>query len=142
MPDGSGALVRFNNGKSNTAEYSQPIYGSDRLTSPELCDDTPQKAHLPVLGLYKEQQGLLMVTTDGDVFASANAYVSGMKKIYNAAYFSFSTWPSEKLSIETNQERSTNMRTNRMRSGNTRLGTIPWERTPVTLRWRPGTASI
>ena len=109
VPDGSGALVRFNNGKSNTAEYSQPIYGSDRLTSPELCDDTPQKAHLPVLGLYKEQQGLLMVTTDGDVFASANAYVSGMKKIYNAAYFSFSTWPSEKLSIETNQERSTNL---------------------------------
>lgn len=92
IPDGSGALIELNNGKGNYANYSQSIYGRDITAVKENAPDETEQAYLPVMAMVKGNNGLVMIATDGDTFATANAAVSGSKadqSSYNYCYFSF-----------------------------------------------------
>ena len=46
-----------------------------------------------MLGISKNSGSVLSVVQDGAAFAQVNAYVAGMKKNYNVAYFSFNYRP-------------------------------------------------
>ena len=92
VPDGSGAVINFNNGKGNYKNYSTYIYGDDLTKSPNLQPDVTEQTYLPVMALVKENNGLVMIATDGDTYAKANAAVAGNKADqagYNYCYFSF-----------------------------------------------------
>lgn len=92
VPDGSGAIIKLNNGKGNYAAYSQPIYGRDITQVKEVAPDETEQAYLPVMAMVKGSNGLVMIATDGDTFASANASVSYAKNdtsSYNNCYFTF-----------------------------------------------------
>ncbi len=92
IPDGSGARINLNNGKSNYSNYSSYIYGRDTTDIKENQPDETEQAYLPVLAMVQGSDGLVMVATDGDTFASANAavaYNSDDNAGYNYCYFSF-----------------------------------------------------
>ncbi len=92
IPDGSGAIINLNNGKGNYSSYSQPIYGRDITQVKEVEPDMVEQAYLPVMAMVSGNQGLVMIATDGDTFAQANADVSYSKtgnSWYNNCYFSF-----------------------------------------------------
>lgn len=92
VPDGSGARINLNNGKSNYKNYSQPIYGRDITKVRENQADEVEQVYLPVLAMVKENNGLVMIATEGETFASANAAVAYNKQDqagYNYCYFSF-----------------------------------------------------
>ncbi len=92
LPDGSGTVVRLNNGKGAYADYSQDIYGRDITQVKEVEPDQTEQAYLPVMAMVKGSDGLVMIATDGDTFAKANANVSYSKQensMYNNCYFSF-----------------------------------------------------
>lgn len=92
IPDGSGAIIRLNNGKGNYRSYTQDIYGRDITQVKEIEPDQGEQAYLPVLAMVKGSNGLLMVAEAGDTFAAANANVSYSKddnSWYNNCYFSF-----------------------------------------------------
>lgn len=92
IPDGSGAIINLNNGKGTYANYSQDIYGRDYTAVKDIAPDETEQAYLPVMAMVKDNNGLVMIATDGDTFASANAAVSGSKadqSSYNYCYFSF-----------------------------------------------------
>lgn len=92
VPDGSGALINLNNGKGTYANYSQDIYGKDITAVKEIAPDETEQAYLPVMAMVKGNNGLVMIASEGDTFASANAAVSGSKadqSSYNYCYFSF-----------------------------------------------------
>ncbi len=89
-PDGSGAVINFNNGKSKTNEYTQRIYGRDLAKSQEMAPKKTEQAYLPILGIVREDNALLEVVTEGSAYATARAAVAGQKSTsYNSAWFNF-----------------------------------------------------
>ena len=89
-PDGSGAVINFNNGKSKTNEYTQRIYGRDLAKSQDMAPKKTEQAYLPVLGIVREDNALLEVVTEGSAYATARAAVAGQKSTsYNSAWFNF-----------------------------------------------------
>ncbi|MHC1785746.1 MAG: DUF5696 domain-containing protein [Christensenellales bacterium] len=98
IPDGSGALIRFNNGVTSMPEYSAPVYGPDNGVEGQIAlSDTlarqartrQQTARLPVFGVYHEGgHGLLGVVTDNDAKAAILARVSNLTS-YNYAWSRF-----------------------------------------------------
>ena len=77
VPDGSGAIINFNNGKTKVDAYSKEVYGEDisrRSTNSPITSRT-QKISLPVFGLVSNGSGFLAEITDGAAVASINASV-------------------------------------------------------------------
>lgn len=90
IPDGSGALIRFNNGKSNVKSYTGAVYGSDvtavSLTEPAVTE----RVYLPMYGIVNGSDAMMVVCTDGDSNAKLTASVSGQSKSsYNICGFDF-----------------------------------------------------
>lgn len=90
VPDGSGALINFNNGKKTSNVYSQRIYGSDKTAVPNNAPAVTEQVYLPCYGIVKEDNAMLVVASKGDSNATINASVSGQSKSsYNLCNFSF-----------------------------------------------------
>ncbi len=90
-PDGSGAVINFNNGKTNTTEYTQKIYGRDIAISSDMAPAKTEQAYLPIIGIVKEDNALLAVATEGAAYATARASINGQGATsYNSAWFDFS----------------------------------------------------
>ena len=106
VPDGSGALIRFNNGKQKNTAYEQKLYGQNNVSAPDKISVDGEQAMLPVLGIHKEGGGLLSVIRSGAEFAKVSAYVAGMKKNYNTAYFSFGYRPYDSILLDSSSARA------------------------------------
>lgn len=92
IPDGSGALIRFNNGRTmETNAYKQPVYGSDITAVPRNRGAFTRQIYLPVYGIVKDDGGaLLAVAEKGDSNADISAKISGQSNTdYNMCSFSF-----------------------------------------------------
>lgn len=93
VPDGSGALIYFNNGKTTVSSYKASVYGQDATM---LCMNWKQSqvdpantVRMPVYGIKEGNKGLFAIIEEGDAYASINAEVSGKTTGYNNAYPSF-----------------------------------------------------
>lgn len=90
IPDGSGALINFNNGKTGLKTYSGKVYGRDITAVSQTAPAVTQQVYLPMYGIVKGNSGMMVVADKGDTCASINAYVSGQNKTsYNTCYFDF-----------------------------------------------------
>ena len=90
IPDGSGAIVNFNNGKAGYRAYQGKVYGADITAIKTTKPATTQKVYLPMFGIVKGDSGMMVVADKGDTCATINAYVAGQKKTsYNSCYFDF-----------------------------------------------------
>jgi hypothetical protein len=105
VPDGSGALLRFNNGRQNQLAYSNEVYGYDEAM-PRRSLIVDNKAPFPVFGIYKNGSSLLCVIEDGDAYASIWADVSGRNSSWNNAYASFEMIHGAEMDISTRSERA------------------------------------
>ncbi|MFU8785644.1 MAG: DUF5696 domain-containing protein [Candidatus Izemoplasmataceae bacterium] len=98
VPDGSGALIELNNGKSNR-EYSQRLYGMD-YGKVQLSKPTSQElTALPVFGMKKDQQAYIAIITEGASMASVNARVSGASDSYNRVFATFHYMERDRIRI-------------------------------------------
>ena len=91
IPDGCGALVRFNNGRTTqTNLYQQRIYGNDVTAVPQNRGALTEQIYLPVFGIVRGDNALLAVAAKGDSNAYITANVSGQSKSrYNTCNFTF-----------------------------------------------------
>ena len=91
IPDGSGALVRFNNNRSfQTNIYQQRVYGGDVTAVPQTRGAVSEQIYLPVYGIVKEDNALLAVAAKGDSNAYITANVSKQSNSsYNICNFTF-----------------------------------------------------
>lgn len=87
IPDGSGAVINFNNGKSGST-YRQKIYGDDLTAVPEKKYSVKEQVYLPVYGIVRENNAMLAVASEGDANAFITAEVSGNSG-YNTCNFTF-----------------------------------------------------
>ncbi|MCD8095822.1 MAG: DUF5696 domain-containing protein [Ruminococcus sp.] len=96
VPDGSGAVINYNNGKTNYASYQQIIYGRDYTAVPLTAPRVTEQAYMPVMATVSGTSGLVCVATEGDANVYANAQVSGQNsQAYNNCYFMFETRSSD-----------------------------------------------
>lgn len=92
VPDGSGALIYLNNGKTNQTLYSEPVYGRDgALPTGERLPYEKKTNHLPVFGMKRGNQAFLAVIEEGEALAQIRADIAWPASRYNVAYAAFQT---------------------------------------------------
>ncbi len=97
LPDGAGALLRFNNKKHNYDMYFQDIYGADQNYVQDVYRLVQEDASLPIYGIKKNNQAILAVITEGAGIARINAYPNGKRTSYASAYPEFTIRGSDSL---------------------------------------------
>ena len=85
VPDGSGALIYFNNGKYSQLASTNPIYGWDEA-APRDAVIIDNKAPYPVFGIQKNGAAMLCIIEEGAAYASVQADVSGRNSSYNRVF--------------------------------------------------------
>ena len=91
VPDGCGALINLNNGKTGNGypTFSTKLYGKDNAyISDSQANDTIHSV-IPVFGIKSGEDALLAVIESGDAMAAVNASVSGKTTNYNTVNASF-----------------------------------------------------
>lgn len=101
VPDGSGALINFNNGVTSMMEYNANVYGKDHGVEGQIgltgvlqaqARTVEQTARLPVFGTYRNDadgaRALLGIVTQNDAKAAVLARVSNLTS-YNYAWSRF-----------------------------------------------------
>lgn len=83
VPDGSGALIHHNNGKTYLNSYSRVVYGSDYAVSAALEFNQTQQNYLPVFGITQRDRALFAIIEDGASIARINADIAGRRISYN-----------------------------------------------------------
>lgn len=83
VPDGSGAIINFNNNKSE-AVYKQYVYGRDKSVIPVRKTTVEEEVALPVFGMSREGAGFIGIIEDSTARGVINAETSGQVTNYNA----------------------------------------------------------
>jgi hypothetical protein len=86
VPDGSGALIRFNNNKSIYRSYNEKVYGGDKALDISEQGALKEDIKLPVFGLKKNDHAFVAVIHQGEYQAGIAAEVSGKNNQYNSVY--------------------------------------------------------
>ncbi len=94
VPDGSGALIHFNNNKPNAPAYIGYVYGENRTSQVNLIKkpeiDQSVTVRMPVFGMKKGESAFFAIVEGGAADADINAVTSGRTDSYNQVYAGFS----------------------------------------------------
>jgi hypothetical protein len=105
VPDGSGALIYFNNGRQNQIESDNPVYGWDEAM-PREAIVIDNKAPYTAFGIQKNGSALLGVIEEGAAYAKVFADVSRRNSSYNRVYPYFEMIHGAVLDISGRSDRS------------------------------------
>mgnify|MGYP005804995355 CR=1 FL=1 len=89
VPDGSGALVYLNNGKTAASTYSASIYSPDYSKNEADAPLYSLYAGLPFFGMRQGENGIFAVIEGGAASARVRAEISGKQNAYNTVYPQF-----------------------------------------------------
>ncbi|MCR1809511.1 DUF5696 domain-containing protein, partial [Haploplasma modicum] len=99
VPDGSGAVINFDNGKGGeTNAYKRRIYGQDLALLPSQKVDR-ENLIFPLFGLVTGDTGFAAVITEGEAMAYINANVSSERNPFNTINTSFALREIETITI-------------------------------------------
>lgn len=105
VPDGSGALIHFNNGKTKYPAYQQQVYGADMTMETTEDANQEEKVRLPVFGVIHEQSAILGIIEQGASVATINADINGRLNSYNYVYPSFYVVNKGEVTLDANGQR-------------------------------------
>lgn len=91
VPDGTGALIRFNNGKYSSRAYERPIYGINLTEHTGVLNENLEKyaLRMPVLGIKENGKAMFAVIEDGAENASIKAYTNMQQTGYANVFADF-----------------------------------------------------
>lgn len=109
VPDGSGALIRLNNGKTMHQRFSLGVYGSQdvELRREELL--RTRDISFPVFGIKTGERAVFAVIEEGDTIATINADVSGRLDSYNRVSAEFRVTEKGKVTLGTGTQARSKM---------------------------------
>ncbi|WP_337102684.1 DUF5696 domain-containing protein [Paenibacillus sp. YIM B09110] len=102
VPDGSGALISFNNGKTKYPAYQQAVYGNDLAMEAVENAVNEQTVRLPVFGMIRKGNAFLGIIEEGAPAATINADISGKLNSYNYVYPTFNVTNKGELTLQAN----------------------------------------
>lgn len=107
VPDGSGALIYFNNEKAKYPPYRQDVYGRDLTVADAKVLAKGEKARMPVFGIIKESSNsaLFGIIEEGASVAAINADVNGRENSYNYVYPSFYVVNKDDVTLQSEDKR-------------------------------------
>lgn len=100
VPDGSGAIIDFNNGKSEYAQYEKQVYGEDITLLSNNFSLNSEKISIPVFGLKNGDYAYLAYISSGAESAVISAAVSGFLCSYNRVSSSLTYRSVETLDLK------------------------------------------
>ena len=103
VPDGSGAVINYNNRRYNAQAYNSEVYGRDTSIGMLTRPSKTEQVYLPVIGAVtngeKTNHGYMAIAKSGETCASVNATVSGQNSTsYNNTWFGYYPLAKENLS--------------------------------------------
>lgn len=99
VPNGSGSLINFNNGKTTAAPYSEYVYGIDPLAAELTVRENSENVKLALFGICREDSSVFATIERGGALAYLSARVSGSINEYNYVYPTFVLRGNEKLEM-------------------------------------------
>lgn len=98
VPEGSGAIINFNNGKVKQPNYYADVYGFDfGNKKTELVNET--KVAIPVFGIGQPDGSFISVVEKYSTTASICADISGKSTDYNSVYAYYEMIHSSEMDI-------------------------------------------
>lgn len=101
VPDGSGAVINYNNGTASgdANAYEAKVYGDDIAVGKLYAGAVIEQVTMPVLATINKTKnaGLVMIATQGDAYATVHAMVTGQNVTdLNACWFEYSLRTTDK----------------------------------------------
>lgn len=119
VPDGSGALIYYNNNRLTANTYSKALYGFDNGTNDKVMGGAAaagyftlsENQYLPVFGVSRNDQGYLAVISQGAARAAVNANIAYKYTLYNTVWttYSYRTFGSVRQTQKDGSEVVTNV---------------------------------
>ena len=98
VPEGSGAIINFNNGKTNFSAYYAQVYGWDYgMKRDVVVDET--RAAFPVFGIAHTDGAMISIVDEYSSIATIQADIAGKRHSYNYAYASYEMVHGSKMDI-------------------------------------------
>lgn len=83
VPDGTGALIRLNNGRLNAEAFRRAVYGDDGTFDVKEAPRQSELVRLPVFGMKQNDHAFVGMIEDGDALAAVMADIGGRNDSYN-----------------------------------------------------------
>lgn len=107
VPNGSGSLINFNNGKTTATTYTEYVYGIDPLAADYTVIENSKDVKMGLFGLFRSNSdkvasgktGFLATIEDGASFAIVSAGISGKIVEQNYVNATFVLRGNDKLSM-------------------------------------------
>ncbi len=87
VPDGSGAVINFNNGKLGATAYTKKVYGKDETLPNDIESSREEKIYIPVIGMKKNSGAFIARATSAGAESTVNAAINGVGSGFNRIYF-------------------------------------------------------
>lgn len=100
VPEGSGSIIDFNNGKTKQSSYYADIYGWDWGTDRKAII-TETKCTFPVFGISNGDSSFISIIKDGAEYAGVKGEISGKLGSYNYACAEYKMLHREQFDITT-----------------------------------------
>lgn len=105
VPEGSGAIINFNNGKSEQSAYYADVYGrDDDQKKTELVDET--RVAIPVFGIANGDSSFVAIMEEYSSIGTIQADVSGRRHSYNSAYATYEIIHGDTMDISAKSDRT------------------------------------
>ena len=98
VPEGGGAVINFNNGKTSQNNYYANVYGWDMAISREAVVHNT-KANFEVFGIANKDDSFICVLEDGKSYAAITADIAGKNHSFNYANAVYSISMREKYDV-------------------------------------------
>ena len=104
VPDGSGALIRFDSKKMNSSPLKTHVYGIDTTLDNLSRPSMVQNANMPVFGLKEKNQAFLTIIEDSAAIATISAYPAGVLSDMNEVFSTYNILSYQNVSIGLNSQ--------------------------------------
>lgn len=105
VPEGTGGIIEFNNGKNTQSAYYTDVYGWDYAKKRSALVDE-QRAMYPVFGIANKETSVLCIIEESGAAASIQADVSGRNHSYNYVNATYEILHSEGLDVSAKTDKS------------------------------------
>ena len=103
VPEGGGALIDFNNGKTTQNAYYANLYGWDyAIARTEAVSET--RSDYPVFGVSKGDASFICILEKCDAYAGIQADISGRNSTYNSISAKFNVMHTDRYNVSAKTE--------------------------------------